>query len=323
MGSNPDKIRAGSIRWPALALAALLAGGTAGCSYVVSPSSAAVSGGQGASGSSAPPPAPMVIDTAQVPRAPHSPAATKTSSISSVPANSALSGYRGSLILNDTGAQLKSWNQTSSYCPETPTVIGDGTVGTDSSGDLTLTTNAEPGSCVALISPGTYSSNVIEAQLDFPALPGKPGTIANWTTFWMTNGPGWPEDGELDGAEVEPVDATNAVTWHSGTTSAPFSASTTTYSPVRLPVDGPNLTPGWHTVDIVYTKGFFAVYYDGAEFTSYTSSNITGDPLNIYFTMVNTPATGAVEKEIGSPPINSANAPATYTVRYLKVWSLR
>jgi hypothetical protein len=227
------------------------------------------------------------------------------------------------MILDDTGAALKSWNQTSSYCPETPTVIGDGTVGTDSSGDLTLTTTGKAGSCAALISPGAYSSNVIEAELDFPELPGKPGTIANWTTFWMTNGPKWPEDGELDGVEVEPVDATNAVTWHSGTASAQFTASTSGFSPVRLPADGPNLTPGWHTVDIVYTKGFFAVYYDGQEFTSYTSSNVTGDPLNIYFTIVNTPATSSVEKAIGSAPINSDSSPATYTVRYLKIWSFR
>jgi len=225
--------------------------------------------------------------------------------------------------LNDTGAALKSWNQTSSYCPETPTVIGDGTLGTDSSGDLTLTTTGKPGSCVALISPGAYSSNVVEAELYFPELAGRPGTIANWTTFWMTDGPAWPVDGELDGVEVEPVNATNAVTWHSGTTSAPFSASTSGFSAVRLPVDGANLTPGWHTVDIVYTKGFFAVYYDGQEFTSYTSSNVTGDPLNIYFTMVDTPATSSVEKAIGSAPINSATSPVTYTVRCLKVWSFR
>ena len=41
-----------------------------------------------------------------------------------------------------------------------------------------------------------------------------------------------------------------------------------------LPVDGPNLTPGWHVVDVVYTKGFFAVYYDGKEYTSLSSSII-------------------------------------------------
>jgi hypothetical protein len=99
--------------------------------------------------------------------------------------------------------------------------------------------------------------------------------------------------------------------------------STYAYSPVKLPVEGADLTPGWHTVDIVYTKGFFAVYYDGHEYTSYTSSNVTGAPLSLYFTMVNTPATSAIEAQIGSAPINSDSSPATYTLRYLKVWSLK
>jgi hypothetical protein len=226
--------------------------------------------------------------------------------------------------VSESGAQLASWDQTSSYCPgAAATVIGDGTVGTDSSGDVTLTTTGKAGSCVALISPGMYSSEVIEASLYFPALPGKPGTIANWTSFWLTDSANWPAAGELDGVEVEPVDATNAVTWHSGTKSAQFTASTSTYSNVRLPEDRANLTPGWHTVDIVYAKGFFAVYYDGTEFTSYTSSNVTGKPLSLFITMVNTPATPAVESQIGSAPINSSSSPATYTVRSLKVWKLR
>lgn len=226
--------------------------------------------------------------------------------------------------MNESGSQLTSWDQTASYCPGTAAgIAGDGTVTTDSSGDAILTTKGTAGSCVALISPSMYKSNVIEAKLYFPALPGKSGTIANWTSFWMTNSATWPVDGELDGVEVEPVNAINAVTWHSGTTSNEFSASTSNYAPVHLPVDSGGLSPGWHTVDIVYTKGFFAVYYDGYEFTSYTSSNVTGAPLSLYFTMVNTPATPAVEKQIGSPPVNSTTSPTTFTVGYLKIWSLK
>lgn len=320
---GPAKMRTRSVRWPCLALTALLAGGAAGCSYVVQPSSAAVSDGDTTSASPAPPPAPVAIATAKVPAPKGTSAAAHSSAISHSAPNSPLSDYLGSLILDESGAQLMSWNVTASYCPQTTSFIGDGTVGTDSSGDITLTTTGKAGSCAALVSPGAYSSDVIEADLYFPALPGKPGTIANWTSFWLTDGPKWPEDGELDGVEVEPVDATNAVTWHSGTEAAQFTASTSGFSPVRLPVDGANLTPGWHTVDIVYTKGFFAVYYDGQEFTSYSSGNVTGDPLNIYFTIVNTPATSSVEKAIGSPPINSDSSPTTYSVRHLKVWSLR
>ena len=318
-------MRTRPVRWPCLALTALLAGGMAGCSSVISPSSAAVSDGDATSASASPPPAPVALATAKVPATEEtSPAAHSSSSAISNPvSNSPLSAYIGSQVLDESGAQLTSWNETSSYCTETATVIADGTVGTDSSGDVTLSTTGKAGSCVALISPGTYSSDVIEAKLYFPALPGKPGTIANWTSFWLTNAPKWPEDGELDAAEVEPVDATNAVTWHSGTSADQFTASTSTFSTVRLPVDGANLTPGWHTVDIVYTKGFFAVYYDGQEYTSYTSANVTGDPLNIYFTMMDTPTSSEIEKQIGSPPVNSDSSPATYTVRDLKIWSFK
>ena len=87
---------------------------------------------------------------------------------------------RRKLLLNEPGSALTAWNQTSSYCPATSDYLADGTVGTDSGGGVTLTTSSKPGSCVALISPSTYSSAVIEAEMYYPAVPGKPGTIANW-----------------------------------------------------------------------------------------------------------------------------------------------
>jgi hypothetical protein len=218
---------------------------------------------------------------------------------------------------------MTSWNETSSYCPTTSGMVGNGTVSTDSTGAVNLTTPSKAGSCVGIISPGAYGSDVIEADVDLPALPGKPETIANWVGFWLTNGPAWPVDGELDAVEVEPVNAVSAVTWHSGTRADEFSASTSGFAPVQLPQDGDNLSPGWHVIDIVYTRGYFAIYYDGGLYTSYTSSNVTGSPLNVYFTMANTPATSAVEKLIGAPPINSSPSPATMSVRYLKVWSYK
>lgn len=230
--------------------------------------------------------------------------------------------YAKSLILNDTWSQLRSWNKTSSYCSASPGFAGDGTVTAGPGGAIRLTTKGKPGSCVALISPGAYSSGVIEADMYFPALPGKPGAIANWTGFWLS-GAAWPADGELDAVEVEPVDGRNAVTWHSGTASAPFTASTSDYFPTRLPIRSANLTPGWHTVDIVYAKGFFAVYYDGKQYTSYTSSHIPGRPLNLYVTMSDTPDTKWVRQRIGGPPINSDRSPATLTLKYLRIWSYR
>jgi hypothetical protein len=231
--------------------------------------------------------------------------------------------YAGSLVLNDTGSQLTSWNQTSSYCPEVSWQVADGKVATNASGDATLMTTGTTGSCVSLISPGSYSSDVIEADIDFPALPGKSDTIADWTAFWLTDGGTWPVDGELDAVEAEPVDGVNAVAWHSGTKSSEFTASTDDFFPTKLPKNAADLTPGWHTVDIVYTKGFFAVYYDGQQYTSYTSSNVTGSPLNLYLTTSVTPNISSVTQVIGGSPVNSDNSPATIAVKYLRVWSFR
>jgi hypothetical protein len=251
-----------------------------------------------------------------------SPSSTSTLPSSLTPAAGA--SYAGSLVLNATGAQLASWNQTSSECTSQSIGRADGTVATDSSGDATMTTTGKPGSCAAIISPNTYSSNVIEARIDFPAIPGKSNTIANWTALWMTNQAAWPVDGELDAVETEPVTGVNAVSWHSGASSSSvFVASTDGFQQAKLPIQAPNLTPGWHTVDIVYTKGFFAVYYDGRQYTSYTSSKITGSALNIIFNTTVTPKTYAAYQIIGGTEKNSDSSPATIAVQYLKIWSYK
>jgi hypothetical protein len=290
--SRSAKARTGTARWRGLLLTVLLAGAT-GFSSLIPAGTAAASDGISRAASAAPSPTPL-----------------------------GGAKYAGSLILDDAGAQLKAWNQTAAECPVNPGYIGDGVVAAGSGGTIKLTTSSKRGSCVALVSPDAYSSGVIEARLYFPALPGKPGTIANWTSFWLT-GQVWPDDGELDAVEVEPVDGRNAVTWHSGTASAPFVASTSGFFPARLPVQSANLTPGWHTVDVVYAKGFFAVYYDGGQYTSYTSSHIPGRPLNIHVTMTDTPDNSSVEQRIGGPPVNSDGSPATLTLKYLRVWSYR
>jgi hypothetical protein len=303
-----------------------------GCLYVVylstmaaftgdHPGTAAGAGGQGSTSSAGSAPQPLVIATARIANGKAAPALSASSASAAGSGPLAGGNHAGSLLLNKTGSQLAKWDATSSYCPTTPGYVANGTVGTDSTGDATLTTNSTPGSCTALVSPGAYSSGVIEAELDFPAMPGGSSTMANWTGLWLTNALEWPADGELDAAEVEPVNGVNAVTWHSGTSAALFSASTSGLVGDELPVDGPDLSPGWHTVDVVYTAGYFAVYYDGQEYTSYTSSNVTGDPLNIYLTMINTADTSDMADRIGGPPVNSTNAPTTLAVKYLRVWS--
>lgn len=294
--------------------------------------------GSGEVTSFAPLPAPIVTATAAAqptrkkpairPRPLPSVSQQPTASSSPAPANSGSSplggaNYAGSLELTESGSQLTSWNVTSSYCTEQSWGVPDGSVGTDADGDATISTTGATGSCAALISPQSYSSAVIEAEIDFPALPGSPGTIADWTSFWLTNGSQWPQDGELDAVEAEPVTGVNAVAWHSGSTGNVFSASTDDFFPTQLPKDGTNLSPGWHTVDIVYTQGFMAVYYDGQEYTSYSSGNVTGDPLNIYLTTSVTPDISSVDQVIGGPPRNSSSQPATMAIKYVKVWSFK
>jgi hypothetical protein len=233
-------------------------------------------------------------------------------------------GYAGSVALNATGSQLTSWNQTSTFCTGQSWEVPDGKVSTDSSGDAVLATTGGPGSCVGLVSPGSYSSAVIEAYIYFPPLPGKPNTIADWTSLWLTDQATWPVDGELDAVEAEPVTGVNATAWHGGTVSSPQWMSTDGFAPDgTLPTDGPNLTPGWHVVDIVYTKGYFAVYYDGREFTSLSSSVVTGSPLNILITTSVTPDISQVEQTIGGPPLNSDSSPVGMAVKYVKIWSFK
>jgi len=234
------------------------------------------------------------------------------------------SQHAGSLVLNATGSELASWNKTSSYCTSDSISSPTGTVATDASGDATLTTTGKSGSCAAIISPEAYSSGVVQAYVDFPALPGKSSTIANWTSFWMTDEATWPVDGELDAVEAAPLTGKNAVSWHSGPdSSSVYVASTDGFHAGKLTTSGPNLAPGWHTVDIVYTKGYFAVYYDGREFTSYTSSKVTGSALNILFSSTVTPKTSAAWNLIGGPEVNSSSSPATTTIKYVKVWSYK
>lgn len=230
--------------------------------------------------------------------------------------------YAGSLELSASGAELASWNQTPSFCREVSWGVPDGAVTTAATGDALLTTTGKPGSCVGIISPGAFSSGVVEADIDFPALPGKPGTIADWTALWLTDQATWPVDGEIDAVETEPATGVNAVSYHWGTRSKALEMSTDGFAPNgKIAVYGPNLTPGWHVVDVVFTKGYFAVYYDGKEFASATSSVITGSALNILLNSSVTPDTSALRKTIGGTPKNSDSSPATVQVKYLKVWS--
>jgi len=352
--SRPAKPDSKNVKWHGPALTLLLTVTAAGLSFALYPAPGAMSLsdhsggvdtvpnlanllGQGEVSSFAPLPAPIATATAsasptkargKVRPGPVPTGGPTSSPTSSAPVNDSGSpvggaSYAGSLVLSETGSQLTSWNSTSSFCSEGSWQVPDGAVGTDASGDATISTTGAAGSCGALVSPQSYSSGVIEAEINFPALPGSAGTIADWTSFWLTDGANWPQDGELDAVEAEPVTGVNATAWHSGSNGSEFSASTDDFFQTQLPKNGTNLTPGWHTVDIVYSQGFMAVYYDGQQYTSYSSGNVTGSPLNIYITTSVTPDISSVEQQLGGPPKNSDSSPATVAVKYLKVWSFK
>lgn len=232
--------------------------------------------------------------------------------------------HAGALQLNATGQQLAAWNATTSACQENDFPLPDGKVAVGSGGTVTLSTTGKPGSCVAVVSPDKYSSGVIEADIDFPALPGKPDTIANWTGVWLTDQDNWPQAGEIDAVESEPATGKNAAAYHWGTPGSPQEVSTDGFAADgNLPVQGPNLTPGWHVVDVAFTKGFFQVYYDGKLFTTGQADAITGAPENLIISSGVAPDNQEFEQQIGGPPVNSDSSPATMTVKYVKVWSYK
>ena len=232
--------------------------------------------------------------------------------------------YAGPVVLNATGQQLKSWNQTQAFCTEQDWEVPDGSVYTDPSNDAVVATTGKDGSCAGLISPQAYSSAVIEAYAYFPPLPGHAGTIADWSSLWLTDEADWPAGGELDAVEAEPATGVNATAWHWGSSGNPQSMSTDGFAQGgTLPKNGPNLTPGWHVVDIVYAQGFFAVYYDAKLFTSLHSDAVTGAALNLLITTSMTPDSGKVEQQIGGAPVNSDSQPAGLAVKYVKIWKYR
>jgi hypothetical protein len=271
---------------------------------------------------------PVASATASMPaasqRAAARPSAAVTIPALASPPPVAGASYAGAVTLNATGAALASWNRTSAFCTQASWEKPSGAVTNDRFGDTLVETNGQDGSCAGLISPEAFSSAVIEAYVYFPPLPGQSGTIADWTSLWLTNQADWPADGELDAVEAEPATGVNAVSYHWGSTGSPRSMSTDGFAPDgTLPTDGTNLTAGWHVVDIVYTKGFFAVYYDGREYTSLRSGIVTGAPVNILITTSVTPDTTQIEQQIGNAPQNSDSSPAAMAVKYVKVWTFK
>jgi hypothetical protein len=81
--------------------------------------------------------------------------------------------------------------------------------------------------------------------------------------------------------------------------------STESWREEMLPAESSNIGPGWHVVDIVWTSGFFSVYYDGHLYTSYHGSGVTGAALQVAISSAVAPDNGEIEQALGGPPINS------------------
>jgi hypothetical protein len=192
---------------------------------------------------------------------------------------------------------------------------------------IALQTTGANGNCAVIQYPAGGStglfpttSGVIEAQIYLSAIPGQPTQIADWAAMWMY-GENWPTDGEIDA--VESSYGVSAVTYHYGSSdpsSPSYNLSYTTYRPLYpvnaagvyaqpLTVTGPNVHPGWNTVDIVFSTNEIQIYYNHMLYTTAEGSYITGKPAYLVFDDVS----GSGENTLGIP--------GYMLVRYVAVYS--
>jgi hypothetical protein len=153
-------------------------------------------------------------------------------------------------------SQLLAWGPGSNdpgNCPPNPGEIQG------NSANITLFTTGASNDCTDLQSPHAYPTTdgyVYEADIYF-------SSAKNWGGFWMY-GNDWPADGEIDALETNLE--TNYVSYHF----ADSSGQGVEYSTANgsLTADSPNITPGWHVVDISFGNGDISVWYDGKQYVN-------------------------------------------------------
>jgi hypothetical protein len=181
---------------------------------------------------------------------------------------------------------------------------------------IALHTTGADGNCAVIQSTKLFptTSGVIEARIYLSAIPGDPTEIADWASMWMY-GPNWPTDGEIDA--VESSYGSSAVTYHYGSSNPSdptYNLQYTTYRPLYgnarpLPIIGPNVKPGWNTVDIAFSKNAIRIYYNGKLYTTATGSYITGKPAYLVF------------DDVSASGENTLGIPGEVLVSYVRVFS--
>lgn len=176
-----------------------------------------------------------------------------------------------------------------------------------SSGQLRLSTDGAADNGAAIISPGTYTSGIFEAKINF-ASAGH-GKVADWPAFWLSSGwarkLAWPYGGELDAAEG--LGGTLGITYHYNANGPnPSSPDAPAYTPTYQVT----ATPGWHVVTVVWTAHRFDVYYQGKLVKTISAPFVQNSPMNVIFDMTS--------GKLGQQP----GQPASMDVAYVRIWTV-
>jgi hypothetical protein len=210
----------------------------------------------------------------------------------------------GSLLVDLSGDELATVWKPLHY----NTCNGKGTISA-ASGMLRLSSNGTANNGAAVMSPGTYTSGIFEAKINFAAAAD--GTVADWPAFWLSSGwsrsLSWPYGGELDAAEG--LDSGKlSVTYHYNA-NGPNPASA--YAPTQTDTYHVTPTPGWHVVTVVWTTHKFDVYYEGNLVKTVAGSFVQNTPMNVIFDMTS--------GQSGKQPWQ----PASMDIAYVRVWTVR
>lgn len=187
---------------------------------------------------------------------------------------------------------------------------------------VALHTTGANGNCAVIQSTKLFptTAGVIEARIYLSSIPGQPSQIADWAAMWLY-GPNWPTDGEMDA--VESSYGSSAVTYHYGSSdpsSPSYNLQYTTYRPLYpvnqagvsaqpLTVTGPDVRPGWNTVDIAFSPKSIRIYYNGTLYTTAEGGYITGKPAYLVF------------DDVSQAGENTLGIPGDVLVSYVRVFS--